>query len=177
MNEETKKIYIILSYSGTFLSRLIKIYTRDEFCHVSIALDKDLDKMYSFGRRNPYNPFNAGFVHEGIHFGTFKRFKDTKVEIYSLKLTNEQYEVIKLRIQEIKCESELYSFNIVGLFATGLNIKYRKEYSFYCAEFVKYLTDKANINLDLPELVKPVDFKANKKVNLEYRGLLQKYRA
>ena len=52
-----KKVYIILTYSGTFLSKIIKYYTRDEFSHVSISLDSDLKKMYSFGRLNPYNPF------------------------------------------------------------------------------------------------------------------------
>ena len=44
-----------------------KSYTKDEFSHVSIALDIQLEKMYSFGRLKPYNPFIAGFVHEYIH--------------------------------------------------------------------------------------------------------------
>lgn len=81
-----KKIYIILTYTGTVLSRIIKCYTKDEFSHVSIALDKDLRQMYSFGRLNPYNPFKGGFVHEGINIGTFKRFKNTRARIYSLEI-------------------------------------------------------------------------------------------
>lgn len=51
------KIYIILTYTGTLLSKIIKFYTKDEFSHVSLALDIGLNKMYSFGRLNPYNPF------------------------------------------------------------------------------------------------------------------------
>ena len=62
-----KEIYIVLTHTGTTLSKLIKSYTKDEFSHVSIALDIKLEKMYSFGRLNPYNPFVAGFVHEYIH--------------------------------------------------------------------------------------------------------------
>ena len=65
-----KKIYIILTHTGTVLSRIIKIYTKDEFSHVSIALDKDLKQMYSFGRLNPYNPFIGGFIHEYINSGS-----------------------------------------------------------------------------------------------------------
>lgn len=49
---KTKKIYIILTYSGTILSRLIKVYTREKYCHVSVALDENLNEMYSFGRLN-----------------------------------------------------------------------------------------------------------------------------
>ena len=58
MAENKKKIYIVLTYSGTILSRIIRAYTGDEYSHVSIALDKDLEEMYSFGRLNPYNPLN-----------------------------------------------------------------------------------------------------------------------
>ena len=45
-----KKIYIILTFTGTALSRIIKLTTRVEFAHVSIALDEELKEMYSFGR-------------------------------------------------------------------------------------------------------------------------------
>ena len=92
-----KKIYIILTFTGTALSRLIKYYTKDEFAHVSISLDSELKEMYSFGRLNPYNPFWGSFVHEGINKGTFKRFRKTKAEIYSLTITEEQYK----RVQRI----------------------------------------------------------------------------
>lgn len=49
-----KKIYIILTFTGTALSRIIKFATKVEFAHVSIALDEELNEMYSFGRINPY---------------------------------------------------------------------------------------------------------------------------
>ena len=37
-----KKIYIVLTYTGTILSKIIKGYTRAEYCHVSLALDENL---------------------------------------------------------------------------------------------------------------------------------------
>ena len=52
-----KQIYIVLTHTGTALSTIIKYYTKDEFSHVSISLDEELEEMYSFGRLNPYNPF------------------------------------------------------------------------------------------------------------------------
>ena len=86
-----KKIYIILTVTGTWLSRLIKMYTKDEFSHVSIALDSKLNEMYSFGRLKPYNPFIAGFVHERKNKGTFKRFFNTSCVIYELEIEDEQF--------------------------------------------------------------------------------------
>ena len=76
-----KKVYIVLTHTGTTLSKIIKSYTKDEFSHVSISLDEKLNEMYSFGRLHPYNPFWAGFVHEAINKGTFKRFSNTKARI------------------------------------------------------------------------------------------------
>lgn len=171
-----KKIYIILTYSGTFLSRIIKYYTRDEFSHVSIALDKELKEMYSFGRLNPYNPFIGGFVHERINKGTFRRFYKTKTKVYSLEISDEQYERLKYNISIIKNLRRYYKFNIWGLFAVGFKMKIRKENSFYCAEFVKYVLDKSKIQTSLPELVKPEDFKQISNIKLEYDGLLKLYK-
>lgn len=171
-----KKIYIILTYSGTFLSKIIKYYTRDEFSHVSIALDSELKKMYSFGRLNPYNPFWGGFVHEGVNFGTFKRFSRTRAKVYSLEVEDEQYEKVQEAIYYIKKIRKQYKFNILGLFAVGFKKKIRSNKSFYCAEFVKYALDKAKIETNLPDLVKPENFKEIKNIKLEYDGLLKFYR-
>lgn len=171
-----KKIYIILTYTGTFLSKIIKFYTKNEFSHVSIALDQSLNKMYSFGRLNPYNPFYGGFVHEGINFGTFKRFSRTKAKVYSLEIEDEQYEKLKDTIYYIKKIRKQYTFNLLGLFAVGFKIKIKSDKSFYCAEFVKYALDKAKIKTELPDLVKPEDFKQIKNLKLEYNGLLKFYK-
>ena len=171
-----KKIYIILTYTGTMLSKIIKYYTGDEFSHVSIALDPQLRKMYSFGRLNPYNPFWGGFVHKGINIGTFKRFSRTRAKIYSLEVDDEQYEKLKYAISYIKKLRKYYKFNTLGLFAVGFKIKIRSDKSFYCAEFVKHVLEEANIETMLPDLVKPEDFKLIKNLKLEYDGLLKFYK-
>ena len=173
---KNKKIYIILTYSGTMLSRLIKVYTHEKYCHVSVALDESLSEMYSFGRLKPYNPFNAGFVHEQLYSGTFKRFKNTKTEVYSVNVTDSQYNKVKQIINEFNLNCNKYKFNIVGLFAVAFNIKYKKRNSFYCAEFVKYIVENANLQMELPELVKPMDFKNQDIMNLEYKGRLRNYK-
>ena len=170
-----KKIYIVLTHTGTILSRIIKTYTKDEFSHSSISLDIELKEMYSFGRLNPYNPFWGGFVHEYIDQGTFKRFYKTRVKVYSLKITEEQYEVIKDIIEKIRNNKENYKFNTIGLFAAGFHKRIEKYHSFYCAEFVKYVLEKAGIVTYLPDAVKPEDFKKIKGLQEIYGGLLRKY--
>ena len=170
-----KAIYIVLTHTGTVLSRIIKNYTQDEFSHVSISLDKELKEMYSFGRLNPYNPFWGGFVQEGINFGTFKRFRKTVCKIYSLKITEEQYNNVRGMIEYIKSSKQLQKFNVIGLFAVGFNKRISFENSFYCAEFVKYVLDKSEIENNLPEMIKPEDFKKMQGLNEIYEGPLRKY--
>lgn len=172
-----KKIYIVLTHTGTLLSRLIKYYTKDEFSHVSICLDKELEEMYSFGRLNPYNPFWGGFVHERIDQGTFKRFFRTISKIYSLEVTDEQYEKIRNIIEKMKFNNDInaYKFNFIGLLAVGIHKKIRTLHGFYCAEFVKYILENSGVETNLPEIVKPEDFKNMQGIYEEYSGLLNYY--
>ena len=81
---ESQQIYIVLSQTGTILSRILHLITKKEYNHSSISMNRELTQMYSFGRRNPYNPISAGFVRESPHFGTFKRFSETNVAVLSL---------------------------------------------------------------------------------------------
>lgn len=40
-----QKIYIVLTHTGTLLSNIIKTYTKNEYSHVSIALDEELEEI------------------------------------------------------------------------------------------------------------------------------------
>ena len=170
-----KKIYIILASSPTYLSRIIKAYTKDEYSHSSISLDKELNEMYSFGRLNAYNPFFGGFTQESVEFGTFKRFKKSNVEIYSLAVTESQYKKIKRTIERVERNKEDYSFNVIGLFAVAFNKKIEQKNHFYCAEFVKYVLENSKIDTGLPNLIRPENFRYMEGLNLEYTGRLCDY--
>ena len=170
-----KKVYIILTHTGTIVSRIIKCYTGHEFSHVSISLDEELTKMYSFGRLNPYNTFIGGFVNEKIDSGTFKRFKKTKAAVYSLVVTDEQYEKMEQAVLKVQEEKDKYTFNILGLVYAAFNKKRDKEYCFYCAEFVKYVLEYGEIDLGLPKVIKPEYFKDLPELKLIYKGYLRIY--
>ena len=172
-----KKIYIVLTHTGTALSTIIKYYTKDEFSHVSISLDEELEEMYSFGRLNPYNPFWGGFVHENIKYGTFKRFKNTRTEIYSLSIEDEQYDRLVRIINYFKENKQKYSFNILGLVCVSIKKKIKRKNNFYCAEFVKHVLKSAGVAsvVELPEIIKPENFKEIEELQLEYKGVLKKY--
>ena len=173
-----QKLYIILTFTGTALSRIIRVFTKNEFAHVSIALDEELNEMYSFGRLNAYNPFWGSFVHEHINKGTFKRFKNTTAEVYSLFVTDEQYEKARKTIEYFKNNKQKYKFNVLGLVCVSINKKIIRKNTFYCAEFVKHILKVIGVTEvnELPRIIRPQNFKELNDLRLEYEGLLRKYK-
>ena len=131
------KIYVVISQTGTVLSRFLKLVTRAPYNHVSLALSRDLQTMYSFGRVNPYNPFLGGFVRESPSYGTFKRFSKTKVMVLEISVSLEVFERIRHRLDEMLAEQEKYHYNYIGLGLAAFHIRWQQKYRFYCSEFVK----------------------------------------
>lgn len=170
-----KKIYIILTHSGSILSKTIKVIKRYEYTHVSISLDKELNQMYSFGRIHPYNAFIGGFVQESPNYGTFKRFSKTKSKILCIDITEKQYNKIKKLIKHFNRKRKNYKFNFIGLCSIAFHIKITQKNGFYCAEFIKYIFDKSKIKTNLPELVTPEDFLNLPNITNIYNGYLKNY--
>ena len=172
-----KEIYIVLTNTGTILSKIVKYWTKDRNTHASIGLDRGLKKLYSFGRLNPYNAFLGGFVREGINKRTFKRFSNTTTQVYSLSVTDEHYDRIVEIIKEFHNQRKIYKFNILGLMLAGFNKKIERKNSFYCSEFVRYVLCSSGSNTDeYPPVIKPEDFKKIDNIKLVYEGLLKEYK-
>ena len=172
---KVKKIYIILTMTGTMVSRIVKVYTRKKYGHVSISLDKKLKNMYSFGRLKATNPFVGGFVHESKNQGTFYRFKDTTATIYSLEIEDEKYEKLEKEIEYFKKTRREYGFNAIGLFAVAAHLKIKRKNKYYCAEFVQELLERAGVHNEFPNIIKPEDFLKIPGLKKVYDGYLRDY--
>jgi len=171
-------VYIVISQTGTLLSRFLKFVTKAEYNHASISLVPDLATMYSFGRKNPYNPFWAGFVTESARFGTFKRFSKTRIVVLDIAVSEEQYLAISRRIQTMLVLKKHYRYNYLGLWLAGLRICYRQKRCFYCSEFVKDVLEKQEIKgvRQMNPIVQPIHFLSLPTAQQIYAGLLQDYR-
>ena len=117
-----KNIYFIHTYTGTVLSRIVRFYTKKPYSHISFSLDSSLNKMYSFGRLNPYNPFIGRFVVESADIGTFLRFKDTVCRVIKVDINDLQYEALCSNIYDMIENKDKYKYNLFGLFLAAFNI-------------------------------------------------------
>ena len=103
------------------------------------------------------------------------KFKKTKAAVYSLVVTDEQYKKMEQAVVNVEQEKDKYKFNILGLIYAAFNKKRNKEYCLYCAEFVKYVLEQAEVDLKLPKVIKPENFKDLPELKLTYKGYLRRY--
>lgn len=172
-----RKIYIVLTHTGTLLSNFIKLYTKKDYSHVSLSFDEELEEMYSFGRLYTYNAFIGGFIKESLTSGTYKRFKNTEASVYEIEITAKQYIEVQKFVRAMYKRRKQYKFNFIGVFFVMFNKKIKRKNALYCAEFVKGALEEGNVDVSyLPEIIKPEDFKKMKNTKLIYRGKLRKYR-
>jgi len=177
MENNGETIYIMLSYTGTILSRIVKVCTSREYSHVSVGLDLEFNSLYSFGRINPRNPLSGGFVKEEIESGTYALFKNTICQVYSLNVTSQQYKDLNSFIDEFVANKDDYKFNIIGLVGPMVNRPINRENKYFCSQFV----GKGLLEADIYDfgkdvgLIKPIEFATIPGLELVYEGKLRDY--
>lgn len=175
MRVKMKEIYILLTDTGSVLTRLIKTYTHRPYNHVSLSFDPDLDTLYSFGRKNPNNPFFAGFVEESIYRGTFKKFKNTKCMVLKYAVSEFHYEQLQDNIHYFVENKQKYTYNFLGLLGAAVNMKVSRKNAYFCSEFVADVLYRSDLNIwDVPpHRVRPYDFGEDDRFDIIYEGLLR----
>ena len=171
-----KNVYLILTQSGTILSKLIRLFSHKPYNHASIGLDKSLDKFYSFGRLKPHNAFIGGFVIERKDAGVFKLFKNAPSLVVELSITDEQYNTITNTITVFEQNKEEYKYDFVNLtiFFTKYRIPRKKR--FFCSQFVAYILNNAGIKTpNPPEHTQATDFLSLENSRVIYNGFIQEY--
>lgn len=172
-----KNLVILLTNTGTLPSRIIKIYTRKAYTHVSIGFDLTLSELYSFGRKKLNNPFFGGFVVENCREGLYAKFPDTNCAVYTLEVNPEIYNKARKIINRFLLGKEKYKYNFLGLVGTIINIPISRDSHFFCSQFVATVLEKSGISLfqKPAALVTPYDFMKSDRLKLLYTGKLSRY--
>lgn len=174
-NDRSKKVYVILSRSGTYPSRLIKLFTGGEFTHSSIAIAPCKHRLYSFGRKKMNNFFIGGFLREDVDKFLFAKFPDTPCAVYVIALSENGYKLLSSQLKCYKEKCQKYKYNFAGLATTQFGIKRELKYRYTCAQFVASLLEETG-EVSLPKhrsLMKPMDFTRIPEARLIYKGKLK----
>jgi len=174
---DQRSVYILLTNTGTLFTKMIRTYTRAPYNHASIAFDRELTELYSFGRKNPYNPIDGGFVREDIRTGTFSRYPNTTCVIYELQVTEREVEKMRRVLNVFIRSREKYLYNLLGIIGVAFKEPVEFSNSYFCSQFVAEILHRSGIKIwnKLPALVTPDDFRQNERLELVYEGRLNQY--
>lgn len=157
-----KPVYIVLTDTGSLMSRMIKKVTGSAFNHSSIAFDESLSQLYSFGLGDTGSV--PMFSIESKDNTYLKRYKKVPSQVYAVFVTNEQYTAMKYKVNEFVKNKKKYRYNWVGLLGYMLNKPIEISNKMFCSEFVDNMFKFVDIDLTgkAPGLVEPFDFAKSK---------------
>ena len=145
-----RTIYILLTRSGTWFSRLIHFATRDNYTHASIGLDGPDGPFYSFARKYRYLALPAG-------------------------LGEETYLRLRQKLRSMYAQREEYHYSVLGAFACYFNLSLQRRHHYFCSQFVAgLLEDCGAVALPKPPtLLRPADLCGVKGLRPVHQGALE----
>lgn len=168
-----KIIYILLTKSDTYMSKIIRLATADKYTHASISFEENLQPLYSFSRLQ-LTPLPAGLHSEPFDSGFFKKYPHLPCALYSLEVEDHVYNSAKADVESMMTSASLYRYNVMGLIFCRLNIPVNRKYHYFCSEFVSEIL-KNNKALHLPKepsLMRPADYMSIDGLTCLYEGEL-----
>jgi hypothetical protein len=174
-----KSVYILFTDTGTLFSKMIRLYTKKPLNHASIALNAELTELYSFGRKQPNNPFRAGFVKETLYGNLIRNGRKTLCALYRCDVPLPVYKRILKTIREMEQNQDDYQYNLIGLLGVMLNRSLGSDKSYFCSQFVADLFQKSGLPLTAKPaaLSKPADLERSPHLQPVFRGDLRVYAA
>ncbi|WP_418665864.1 hypothetical protein [Allofournierella sp.] len=167
-------VYLLLTRTDTLFSRALHGATRSRYTHVSLALDRDMERMYSFARRSAAAPLPAGFVRENLYSGIYGRCGGADSLLLELQVSENAYRRIERRLAAMERRKAQYDYDVLGLALAGMGIVHERPGKYFCSHFVAEILEEAGA-LKLPchpSLVRPQDFTRLRPLRVVYQGPL-----
>lgn len=165
-----RTVYILLTRSGTYFSRLIHLATQDDYTHASIGLDGPAGPFYSFARKHAQFALPAGLVEETV---TADRWA-VPCCLYELQVSEDAYLRLRRRLRSMYAQREIYRYNLFGLLACWFHFPLRRRNHYFCSQFVAAVLEDCGA-VRLPKdsaLLRPADFCGVDALRLIHRGHL-----
>lgn len=163
-------VYIVLTDTGTGFSKISKKITGDPYNHVSLALDPDMEYLYTYALTTTTNARRGGLKRE-----TRAELKGARYSLYEMNLTKPMYQKLVRNISDLEDRVESTRYNHWGLvntllgkevFASGAEVM-------ICSQFVASVM--ADVDVELfkgrgHSTLKPYEFVKSKLLKHVRRG-------
>ena len=128
-------VYIVFSATPYKIGKLIRTITKERYNHVSLALDRELENMYSFARRYYHTPFYGGFVRESrarYHLNGVP----AQVKICRLAVSEKDFEDLAQRLRKMYERREDFLYNHISVLTVPFRRLVHLKDAAICTEFV-----------------------------------------
>ncbi len=169
-----RTIYVVLTKSGTYLSKFIHVITRADYTHASMSFEDKLQPLYSFSRFQAFPPLPAGLHSEGFDVGIYGKYPHIPCAVYKIEVEEEIYQKAKNEVEKMLENADYYRFNIIGLWLCGCRIPLTRKRYYFCSQFVSHILKNSNA-VELPHrpsLMRPNDYTKIESLECVFKGRL-----
>lgn len=168
----TRTVYLLLTRSETYFSRLIHHFTDGEYTHASIGLEGPKGPFYSFARKYPRLPWPGGLIQEGVDRGFFSLHPNIPCCLYELEVSEDTYQFLCCRLRTMYANRERYHYSFLGTVACFVGRPFVRRHHKFCSEFVaEMLCESGAVELEqVPAMTRPMDFCKLEELRAIHRG-------
>lgn len=104
-------------------------------------------------------------------------FENSTCALYRCTISHCAYIHMRNQIQYMEKNQDQYKYNLLGMLGIMLNIEMKREYAYFCSQFVASVFEESGVNLvNKPSFfVTPADLENTNLLELIYHGKLQAY--
>ena len=156
-NMSLSPIFVMLSYNGTAVGKIIRGYGKDlgwEYSHSSISLVPSLSTLYSFNIAKTTDEEGKVHKYNGLaieHFRDYRKNPKCKIKVIAILVDTETKSKIKKAIQyyidNMKKTKYAKTGIIKALFGTGKNVQNYGNMTMFCSQFVDAVLKQADIDI------------------------------
>lgn len=144
---QQRYIYVVFSATPYLIGRAIRRITGECYNHASIALDRDLTRMYGFARRYYRIPLYGGFVKES-HARYHVNGRSTDIRLCRIPVTREQYEALETRLATMHSRAKDYIYNHFSALGALIRKPIPARDAYTCVEFCVEILHDLGICVD-----------------------------
>lgn len=168
-----EKLYIGLVDTPGLFAGIIRRVIKQDYIHVVLGMDEELEECYSVGRRFPSIPLIAGFEREEKE-KILQAFPTARYMVYSIDCTKKQKEQIQKKLRECYRNRYRYHYCVFGLPFILFQKEFYQKRHYTCSSFVARILEMYGIlSFDKHfSLVTPKDFYELEEKEIIYEGQL-----
>lgn len=132
--EKTQPLYLMLSRTDTHMGRIIRLFTRYEYNHVSLSLDPELRQWVSFARYAQGVPLAGGFVTESPERYLWAG-APVQVKVFRIDIPATRFRKLQLLFAMADRADSGLIYNTFGAIMTPTGCRWYVPGAYTCLEF------------------------------------------